>query len=491
MNNKDIDDLLKFASLRKDDIPENVEKRITETLKMPKKQKGNFGIILRRLFAIIISGLTIAASGIGVYATMGGEIAGRPAFEFFGVKTKANIEDYMEKVEGQEITYKDTKVELVSSICNEGITILEFNVKLSKEDKEKLLIEQSAIRQEDYDSFEEFKNSDIASIYFGQYNPEDVIKEQELNLKKKEESKYTLALALNTNQVIGKYTPDEWNPDLDLYGSVYIDGQGYYCKNWQKTEKISEYEYRIYQMYLITDNELQGKEEFTINLKGNSLVNIEKARFESGEICKWSGEAQQFKSGWLLGDDFYQEKRLRSIDLDGEFEVKVSKNKIMNDSKVLDNLNLESNLGNIKIEVQKATITPLQTIVQIKHTANQLSTNNRQNENDGIEWFPMTSYYDVYDENGNKLDVMTVSNWKTLIYEDGTTRTYDSHDIPQETIKNASLENVLYMIIETTDTSKITIVPHENVLDDVYTQMDNYNEKDRTIQMDKIEVDLK
>ena len=207
---------------------------------MPKKRKGNLGIALRRLFAIIISGLTIAASGIGVYATMGGEIAGRPAFEFFGVKTKSNIEDYMEKVEGQEITYKNTKVELVSSICNEGITILEFNVKLSKEDKEKLLIEQSTIRQEDYDNFEEFKDSDYSSkVYIGQKNPEDIIKERELHLKEKEENKYTLALALNTNQVIGKYTPDQWNPDLDLYGSVYIDGQGYYCKNWQKTEKIS------------------------------------------------------------------------------------------------------------------------------------------------------------------------------------------------------------------------------------------------------------
>ena len=158
MNNNDIDDLLKLSSLQEVKIPEKIENKISNTLRNCQKKKPNFFFYFGRLIATIVTGLTLVAGGVGVYAAMGGEIAGKPVVEFLGIKLSDKTDEYKQQIEGQEITYKDTKIELVSSICSEGITILEFDVKLSKEDKEKLLLDQSIVRQEDYDNFEKYKN---------------------------------------------------------------------------------------------------------------------------------------------------------------------------------------------------------------------------------------------------------------------------------------------------------------------------------------------
>ena len=513
MNSNDIDDLLKFAVLRENKIPEKVDKRIEETLRIPKKMKSNIIIALGRLIAIITSVLTIAAGGVGVYAAMGGEVAGKPVFEFLGIKVSSKIDKYRENVEDQVIYYEDTKIELVSSICSEGITILEFDVKLSKEDKEKLLLGKSIIRQEDYDMFEEtkiniregaeetlkqVKQHEIVTNTGKYVALEDIevdaeelenlyqerLKSYEDIMDYKEETKYTLGLALNTEQVIGKYTPDKWNPDSDLYGTIYIDNQGYYAKNWQKSEKVNDYEYKIYQMYLLTDTELQGKEDFKITLKNNKLVNMTLPYTRDGEEWNWTNDSEWFAKSF--DDEYYEEQRKIIINLDGDFEAQVSKEKVLEDSKIIENLDLKSEFRNITISVEKVTVTPIQTIIQIKHTATQQTTptyKQKSEKTDEIEYLPMTSKFRIYDEDGNEINNIVLSNWRTLIYEDGTTRTYDSHDIPQEKIKNATWETVEYIVIENTQCSKLTIITEEIT--------NNFSDGENIVEMDSIEIDLR
>ena len=490
MNGDDeIEDLLKLTSLQKVEIPEMVDRRIDETLKKCKKRKPNFFLYFGRVIVTIATGLTVATGCIGAYALMGGEIKEKPVLEYLGIRAPQDIEEYKQKIEGQEVFYQDTKVDLVSAICSEGVTILEFDVKLSKEDKEKLLLGESTIRQEDYDNFEKYKE---VLRQEAEENAEPGKEEEyfrfkiesaEESLRIKEGLKYTLGLALNTEQVVGKYSPDEWNQDMDMYGSIYIDDQGYYVKNWQKCEEISEYEYRIYQMYLLTDNELQGKEEFKITLKNNKLVNLQEIYNEEGEEWQWRNDAQWFHRSF--DDEYYEEQRTNIFELDGDFEIEVSKKKVLENSQVIEDIDAKSEFRNITISAEKVTVSPIQTIIQVRHTVTNQTTAKSRNRNDGIEWMPMTNYFTVYDENGVELDNIALSNWHTLIYEDGTTRTYDSHDIPQDKITNATYETVIYIILENTECARLTIVPTE----EIYDLVDG--EEVGHIDMEPIEINLK
>ena len=50
--------------------------------------------------------------------------------------------------------------------------------------------------------------------------------------------------------------------------NVIIDGEYIYVQlSPQSVKKISEYEYKLYQMYFLTDKELGDKTEFTITMK--------------------------------------------------------------------------------------------------------------------------------------------------------------------------------------------------------------------------------
>jgi len=213
--------------------------------------------------------------------------------------------EYKQPVENQIIAYENTTVELTSTVCNEGITILEFNLKLSKEDYKKLRLDENVITDEYLQLQEENKakirdnviyrlrmekyNEELAKGNGGIYKSieeinisEDEIKakyEEELknineNIKERENTGFTPALSLNYMQEGGVYNYDKFNPNTTWYASIYIDDTPYFVNNKQKIEKISDCEYRIYQMYTINDDVLDGKESFKITLKNNKIVNL-------------------------------------------------------------------------------------------------------------------------------------------------------------------------------------------------------------------------
>ena len=231
-------------------------------------------------------------------------------------------------------------------------------------------------------------------------------------------------------------------------------------------------------MYSISDDVLNGKDDFKINLKNNKLTtNINWVSRNNS----WSNDCQ-----W-----FARNNEETAIDLPGEFEVNVSKNDILKDSKVIENPGIKSELRNITQTVEKVVASPVQTIVRINHSATQQSSNAfaGRYSNPNIEYLPLTREYKVYDANGKELSCFSTSNKNTLIYADGTREDYDYHDIPNKKYSNAIWETIEYLLIENTDTDYIKIVPVETVRNPVDGVEDHGGET--YYEMDSLVINLK
>lgn len=471
MNN--IDNIIKDVIKNDIEIPTYIENRIEYTLENKKQNKKVKRSFAKRFITFVIAIITTFLGTFCVYALTGGKINETPIKEWLGIKFSNKYVDYKKPVENQVIKFKETSLELTSTLCSEGITILEFDLKLSEDDYNTLKIDQSLISdafiqaQEDLKADSRARAIEILIRDKGYKKdeeiPEEVINEEAKNFIKlmdeqteeKRKTTYIPALSLNYDQKAGTRYYDKFNPNVEWYSSLYIDDEPYGVRNYQKIEKVSQYEYKIYIMYFISDKELNGKTDFKITLKNNKIVN-----YENGPFLKQYGVISRCE---FLASDRENKGNIK-IDLPEEFEVNVSKNDILNDSLILENLNLKSEFRNITQSVEKVVVTPFQTIVRIKHSASNQSSNAFQNryEDPNIEYLPYTRIYKAYDANGKELSCFGVLERNTLIYSDGTEK--DVIEGPfQEDYNNCVYETIKNLMIENTDSDYIKIVPVEIV----------------------------
>lgn len=496
-----LDKKIKSVLSKEIEEPYTYERTIKRALY--KKSKNNIKYYIKRVIIIITSILSTLIGSFGVYAATGGKIEGIPALDWLGLKFSDKYVEYKQPVENQVLAFENTSVELVSTLCNEGLTILEFDVKLSEEDYQKLKIDESVITDEFLQQMEEIKGKskdkvirdlkqDIMNeeMQKGNYNMnyddiiltdeqinkkyEEEINNIEKNIEERKNTVFTIALTLNNDQKGGTYNYDKFNPNTEWYANLYIDDTPYYVTSMQKIEKINKYEYKVYNFYLITDDILNNKNNFKITLKNNKLVNMAdwKVRILSD---KGIDETTQNKSNTWFGNvntmimknesETMKIPPMNSIDLPGEFEVNVSKNDILKDSKVIDNPDIKSEFRNITQKVEKVVASPVQTVVEVKHSASQQSSNAFANRytNPEIEHLPITNKYKVYDSDGKELSCLALTNKNTLIYSDGTREDYDRHDIPNKKYNNATWETTEYLLIENTSSEYIKIVPVETL----------------------------
>ena len=322
----------------------------------------------------------------------------------------------------------------------------------------------------------------------------------EERIEERKNTLFTIALTLNNNQKGGTYNYDKFNPNTDWYANVYIDDTPYSVSSMQKIEKINKYEYKIYNFYLITDDILNNKNDFKITLKDNKLVNMAdwKVRLLTENGIEETN--QKISDTWFRNmsemlmkseSETMKIPEIISIDLPGEFEVKVSKNDILKDSKIINDPDIKSQFRNITQKVEKVVASPVQTVVKVKHTASQQSSNAYGNRysNPEIEHLPITRKYKVYDANGKELSCLSLTNKNTLIYSDGTREDYDRHDIPNKTYNNATWETIEYLLIENTTSEYIKIVPVETIHNPVDGKEDTSGEIQ--YEMDPLIINLK
>lgn len=504
-----LDKKIKMALSKEIEEPYTYERAIKKALYKNK----NYGIkhYIKKVIIIIASILSTLVGTFSVYAATGGKIGGMPAFDWIGLKFSEQYVEYKQPVENQILAFENTSVELVSTLCNEGLTILEFDVKLSEEDYKKLKIDESVITDEFLQQMEEMKKKtkdeiigelqqDVIEeeIQKGNYQItptdeqinkkyEERIKNIDKSIEERKNTLFTIALTLNNDQKGGTYNYDKFNPNTDWYANLYIDDTPYYVASMQKLEKINKYEYKVYNFYLISDDILKNKNDFKITLKNNKIVNMANWKVQMLSEKGLEEETKSTSDNWfgnvnikIMEDESETMKipPISTIDLPGEFEVNVSKNDILKDSKVIENPDIKSEFRNITQKVEKVVASPVQTVVQVKHSASQQSSNTFANRysNPEIEHLPITNRYKVYDSDGRELSCLALSNKNTLIYSDGTREDYDKHDIPNKKYSNATWETVEYLLIENTTSEYIKIVPVETIRNPVDGQEDTGGE---------------
>ena len=134
------------------------------------KKENNNNLKLRKVLTIAASLMIVLFCSIGVYAVIGEKITGKPVIEWLGIKFSDDYNKYRKEVVGEELSNKETSINLTGTVCDEGFTILEFDVTLCNEDKEKLKLGEKILT-------DEYMNASLEELGISEEDKEDVIKE--------------------------------------------------------------------------------------------------------------------------------------------------------------------------------------------------------------------------------------------------------------------------------------------------------------------------
>lgn len=213
---ENIENILKKVSNNNIEIPPKIEYRIKYTLK--NKNKKRWKIYLKKAMVALASLVIVFIGSVSTYAAIGGTVSGKPIIEWLGLNFNKEYENYKTEVNGEKISYGKTSIELLSKLYDDGMVLLEFDVKVSQEDMDKFKL----------DNDENFKG---------------------------------LYLTFNG-------ASNNW--------IVTIDNKEYGIKtrSAQTCEKISDNEYKIYHMYFLTDRELKDKTNFNINILYTNITGL-------------------------------------------------------------------------------------------------------------------------------------------------------------------------------------------------------------------------
>ena len=406
----DIDELLRKIAKKDVDVPQRVSNVIRQAVRT-NKRKNVFWV--QRLITAMASVLVIFIGGITVYSACGGTFYGKPISEWLGIVFSDEYEEYRVTVEDENIEKDGTSVELISTVCDDGFVVLEFDVVLSNKDREYLEVGEPILNESSIEKIKQERGEDELDVFQRLYG-------EQIN---------ELGISFNNDIV-----EDEYGKRIDGLNNynLIIDGEEYWVRPRapQTTTQISENEFKVYQLYFLTDKELGDKTEFTITLKDVALKN-----------CAKGGIEQKF------------------IFLDNEFNIELSKDKAIKNSKEFVPVCENSVYKNMTKKVEKVIETPLQTIVKIDSVINNLSLSNLCNTSD--KNYIGLCNYKVYDENGNELTSCSYETNRVITYADGSVEQWEVGDIgTYKDFKNATLNLTEYIIVEKKDeTESLEIVP--------------------------------
>ena len=221
----------------------------------------------------------------------------------------------------------------------------------------------------------------------------------------------------------------------------------------QKVTKISDYEYKVYQLYFLTEKELDDETDFKLSFKNILLINQ-------------AEKPNEIKNIYFVNT----EHNKRAIPIDDVIEVNLSKKDAKNNSKIYHN-NQEVTYKTMTQKIDEIKVTPLQIIVKLNLTTTDVSSITLRRSRDpnyiGFE------EYKAFDENGNRLSSYSFRKSQIITYEDGTQEEWGAYDIgTNNDFENAIIEVIEYIIIEKTDSLKyLKIIPTiSNDVEDVQEQ---------------------
>lgn len=223
---------------------------------------------------------------------------------------------------------------------------------------------------------------------------------------------------------------------------VTIDGTEHWIRPRAKqiVEKVEENEYKVVK-------ELDGKTDFTITIH-NMILECEN----------------------------------QTIDMPGEFHIRLSKDKALENTKVILPANNKTRYKKMTKEVTKVKITPLQIIAEVTSVIEDVSLyslTNTTNEN-----YIGISGFRAKNQKGEELVCYSYETQRIINYEDGSKEEWKIGDIGTfYYFENAQMILKEYVIIENkTDIESITIIP---------TVRQPKDEVEETIELENITVNLK
>lgn len=536
------------------DVYQKINDRLKNT-ELQRKSKIN----LKTAISTVASTFLILGTSLTVYAALGGTIGGKPILDWFGIDFSDHYSEYKVPVENESIESNGAKLCLVNTVCDDGFITFEFDLTLNEDAKKQL----GSVKKLDWMADAE-------------------------------------SLVISFNDRTGTSAHNNY---IQIDGKLYAINSS---RRHQQVIKMSDYEYKIYQMYFLTDDELAGKNDFTVTLDNISIVNmnenkdfksrvkaykkepesIEQLLYKSGsnqtidEILKDYDDNStylQIKSDTNISTDFkimletawfddgnqtlldnqtglktfvknYKTKGstiedvLKENDIDEDietilskysdnitvdeirenylsdyaniskdlspeeyqnamdnidkqmsqdrknkrkemftllllydkadglrekdilmkdnFNINLSKNTVLKDTNVIPQDSQTVSYKKMNIDVDKVTVSPIQTIIALKSTINDASSDNILNTKNS-DYIGLVGYY-VYDDKENLLVNHQFEQKRTLVLSNGKTIESYSSDIPNNlTFSNATMIIDNYITIKTDDNlDSIKIVPY-------------------------------
>ena len=412
MNN--VEELLQETCKKDFNISNKVEYRINYTLNNLDKY-NHFPYYFKKLATAILSLLFIIVGGVSAYATFGGKIEDMNPFEWIGIKISNQIfNEYKENVENQLYSNGDTSLTLSSTLYNVDLVVLEFDLKLSEEDKNYLKISKNVI-PEDYLSNDSYKADIDITIDGKQYSNEE---KKEFLFKQYENQVIdNIWLSINNEEAFDKngnsYIEGTYNNNYILINDVKYSFRD---NTKQIVKKINDYEYKIFQTYFLPPED-----------------------FKDDNIKLTISNLEVIANKTQLGDT---QKRIHILD---SFSIKLQKS---NSDKNVSNINIIQNINNnLSQNVEYIEMTPMQTIIKISTQIENVSSRSFANPNDSNYIGPL--YYETYDKDNNLLSSYTMETKRTLTYSDGSIEELPVNDIKSyNDFKNAKLNLTQYLVCE-------------------------------------------
>ena len=209
-----------ISEIKADD---SLNEKILLGIKQSKNSNKKEGVIntIKKVLISIGTLASLAACGGLVYA---GIKSNKPTLENYGISFSDKYDEYEYKFENQSVEANGTIIKLESAVCNEGYTVLKFDVTLS-------------------DEIKEYADETVGLIYLS-YN--DILDES--NCPRLSGSNYNLIINDKEQWLRGKYGNDI-------------------------RENIFNKNYTVYELYFIPDSFLDEKNTFTISLE-NFYLNV-------------------------------------------------------------------------------------------------------------------------------------------------------------------------------------------------------------------------
>lgn len=355
-------------------------------------KNGCLFIKLKRIATICLSVLGILLGCIAIISVLWSKIDGITIFE--KISNLFSGEEYsdLENVKNQIIEKDGTILKLESTICDNSWIIMQFDLSVNEDLK---------------------AEPDI--IYFNGDNP------------------------LNNN------------------GTLIIDGDEF-AVNQRINQKIKKYEdnkFKVYQIYFLTEKELQGKTQFKIDFD---------------RIIIEFSDTNNYKDSM----DLMTTQEDTVIKFDGKFEANLSKykatakyNKIKCNLSQIEDKNIVQNMEDI-------TITPEYNILRLTTTYNDINKNSIENIR-----------YEIFNQNEKEIITYNYKVKNTIIYADGTREGLNLDEFDEIISEDKDEEEKLtveveeYILFEKSD--ELTTLRIEVYDDDKYIgeYLVNFNKKEK------------